>query len=182
MKRRDRNVLLRRVDGYRASTKSSKTLYAVYNSGTHKKENIRREKKTSERIPPPQPTSRTSNPCNARCDPRVRAHSSPRSSRPTSSTLSRTNCTRCGFILCSRPNSPRSSHHSAERREKCAISDAFTVDVVDVVDDDDDASRWICRRIRRGGALCWSVRSAAAVEKWGGVLSEERHVNMVRRK
>jgi hypothetical protein len=82
--------------------------------------------------------------------------------------------------LCNRPNSPRSSHHSAERREKCAISDAFTVDV-DVVDVD-EASRWICRRIRRGGTLCWSVRSAAAAERWGGVLSEERHVNMVRRK
>jgi hypothetical protein len=38
-----------------------------------------------------------------------------------------TNSIRVGFILWSKPNSPCSSHHCEERREKCAISSELIV-------------------------------------------------------
>lgn len=40
------------------------------------------------------------------------------------------NCTRAGFIRWRRANSPRSSHHCDERREKWAISAGFMEEVL----------------------------------------------------
>ena len=47
--------------------------------------------------------------------------------------FSRMYCTLVGFMRWSNSNSPRSSHQSEERREKCAISSALTVDAADAV-------------------------------------------------
>jgi hypothetical protein len=47
----------------------------------------------------------------------------------TSSTFSRMKRMRCGFILCKRANSPRSSHHSVDRREKWDTSASLTVEI-----------------------------------------------------
>ena len=79
--------------------------------------------RTSDRSPPPHPTSRMSSPLNGLAT--AGAWDAP-SSCKLSRSLSRMNCIRTGFILCRNSNSPRSSHHCAESFEKCATSAALT--------------------------------------------------------
>ena len=73
-------------------------------------------------MPPPHPTSRTSRHARTRLGSDIRVDSG------SSCSFSRMKRIRCAFILCRRANSPRSSHQSAERREKWAISASLTVE------------------------------------------------------
>ena len=102
---------------------------------------------TSDRIPPPQPTSSTSN-----SEKRVSAASS------LCSSFSRMKRIRCGFILCSRANSPRSSHQSAENREKWAISASLTVENGGC----SAGHRGVVWRVRK--RTCWRGRDSARIE------------------
>lgn len=89
---------------------------------------------TSESKPPPHPTSRTSSPRRtSRLSSMLRPICSPCSSRVISTSFSRMYCTRVGFMRWSSANSPCSSHQREERREKCAISSALTLDAADTV-------------------------------------------------
>jgi hypothetical protein len=77
----------------------------------------------SDRIPPPHPTSSTSRPASTRL-----GLGADTPAAAACSNFSRMKRIRCAFILCRRANSPRSSHQSAERREKWAISASLTVE------------------------------------------------------
>ena len=103
---------------------------------------------TSDRIPPPQPMSSTSS-----SEKRVSAASS-----SSCSSFSRMKRIRCGFILCSRANSPRSSHQSAERREKWAISASLTVENGGC----SAGHRSVVWRVRKRS--CWRGRDSARIE------------------
>jgi len=82
----------------------------------------------SDNKPPPHPTSSTFKPSSTGSLVRRRSESDSglKSSLDASSSLSRINCTLTGFILCKSPNSPLSSHHCDDRREKWDISSGLT--------------------------------------------------------
>ena len=63
------------------------------------------------------------------------------------------NSIRTGFILCRRPNSPRSSHHISDSFEKCAISSSFTLDCPAdwLACNDEECSLALTRRPHRFG-------------------------------
>ncbi len=128
--RRDADVVRRRVDGERIGAETREALPGGANVHTCQPGpepcvqvvgERQRDGLASDRIPPPHPTSSASRPASTRLGSDARAAATAASGGDdtgSSSSFSRMKRIRCAFILCRRANSPRSSHQSADRREK----------------------------------------------------------------